>query len=82
MKPFLRQTPVGYVWSSRYGYPMHPTRSARPTCLRDGHWLRITGYALLLELEIVLRVVVTDVFHHAVESFLVVGNEAFLHVVA
>ena len=45
-------------------------------CRRGSFW----HYAL--KLEVVLGIVVADVFHHAVEAFFVVGKQSLLHIVA
>ena len=43
--------------------------------------IRLIG-TFLLKAKIVLGVVITDVFHHAVQALLVVGQQPFLDIVA
>jgi hypothetical protein len=43
--------------------------------------IRLIG-TFLLKAKIVLGVVVTDVFHHAIQTLLVVGQQPFLDIVA
>ena len=45
-------------------------------CRRGSFW----HYAL--KLEVVLGIVVADVFHHAVEAFFVIGKQSLLHIIA
>ena len=43
--------------------------------------IRLIG-TFLLKAKIVLGVVITDVFHHAIQTLLVVGQQPFLDIVA